>query len=442
MSKNRKNVVVLMLDKASSAVIPYLFQENPELERQFDGFTFYPNTISYGCCTNVGSPAIYGGYDYTPEGMNSRPNEALVAKHNEALKTMPVMFSKAGFDVTVCDPPYANYNWIPDLTIFSDYPEIQTYNTENGQLRQMSVESEEEKTRLWERNFFCYSIMKISPLVIQPVLYQDGTYLNPNRIESIQIQIQVTEGVSKATGVQDNFVSSYEVLCSLPDMVYASDMDKGSFIMLYNSTVHNPMILKEPEYEPSWQVDNTEYDRTHAERFTLDGRTMHISTPGQMRYYQSSMAAMIKIGEWMDALRTYGLYDNTRIIIVSDHGSHEFYFDDMIFGPGEQDDAMLYNALLLVKDFDSRGYSVDYQFMTNADTPVLAFDGLIDDPVSPFTGKPINSEPKLADEQHVFLTLHWQAYVNSGNTFLPGTWYSIKNHNLLDISNWEELGKW
>lgn len=32
------------------------------------------------------------------------------------------------------------------------------------------------------------------------------------------------------------------------------------------------------------------------------------------------MAAMLRLGEWFDYLREEGVYDNTRIILVSDHG--------------------------------------------------------------------------------------------------------------------------
>ena len=47
LSKNGQNVIVLMLDRAVGTEIPYIFNENPELVEQFDGFTYYKNSISY-----------------------------------------------------------------------------------------------------------------------------------------------------------------------------------------------------------------------------------------------------------------------------------------------------------------------------------------------------------------------------------------------------------
>ena len=43
-------------------------------------------------------------------------------------------------------------------------------------------------------------------------------------------------------------------------------------------------------------------------------------------------------------------------------------------------------ALLMVKDFASHGQlAIDNQFMTNADTPALALQGIAENPVNPFT---------------------------------------------------------
>ncbi|MBQ6398631.1 MAG: hypothetical protein IJI21_00765 [Clostridia bacterium] len=45
--------------------------------------------------------------------------------------------------------------------------------------------------------------------------------------------------------------------------------------------------------------------------------------------------------------------------------------------------------LLLVKDFNEKGpFRISGDFMTNADLPTLAFRGLVEAPVNPFTGEP------------------------------------------------------
>lgn len=441
LSKDKKNVVVLVLDKAVSGFVPYEFNERPQLRSQFEGFTWYPNTISFGNMTNIGSPGLYGGYEYTPEEMNKRSSEWLGDKQNEALKIMPVLFEESGYEVTVCDPPYAGYQNIPDLSIYDDYPDIRTFLTGKGVIRSMSDGYNESKKAIWKRNFFCYGIMKTAPVILQQWIYQGGSYFYSNATDLMQIDLG--NGRVKSVGGQEEFMNAYAVLEALPRMTRVTDEGAGTFSMLHNLTPHEPVLLQKPDYTPEMKVDNTEYDKTHKIDYTIDGRTLELEGISQITHYHSNMAALIQVGNWLDYLREQDLYDNTRIIIVADHGAPVSCLSDMRFGDGFYEDAMYYNPLLMVKDFDQNSpFRADYKFMTNADTPVIAFDSLIDDPVNPFTGNPINNHAKEEGEVHILHTDHWQVDVNNGNTFLPGEWYAVRNQNIFDMSNWVSLGKY
>ena len=446
LSRNGKNVIVFMLDRAISGYVPYLFQEKPELRQQFDGFTWYPNTLSFGNGTLFASPALFGGYEYTPEEMNARSSELLVDKHNEALKVLPVLFSEAGYEVTVCDPPYAGYSVIPDLSIYKDCDHVSAYNTEQGQFYEQNAQLASKQT-IWNRNFFCYSIMKISPLVTQVSLYQGGRYFNTRNLDDVLHETQFIPDRSHSQGLSEGFMNSYSVLCSLPEMTEISDLMQNNFLMIKNETTHDPMLLKEPEYEPEMIVDNSAFDAEHEDRFILEGRPLLTDTPYRMITYHSNIAAFMVFGEWFDYLREQGVYDNTRIIIVADHGHALEQFEDMVFGVWDgkntehnPEDVMAYNPLLLVKDFDSTGFCTDDQLMTNADTPTLALSGLIDNPVNPFTGKVINSDAKNVDEHRVFYTDTGSPGTNTGSSFLPGRWYALTGQNIFDTSAWRYLG--
>lgn len=163
-----------------------------------------------------------------------------------------------------------------------------------------------------------------------------------------------------------------------------------------------------------------------------------METERQMSHYQVNMAVLLELGKWFDYLRENGVWDNTRIIIVADHGSNLRQFDDLMFGAREDEDVMYYNPLLMVKDFNSKGFTTADAFMTNADVPTLAFSELIPDPVNPFTGKPINSDAKNAPVQYVFGSHIYQTNKNDGNTFLPGIWYSVHD-DIFDVNNWQIL---
>ena len=448
LSRNGNNVVVIMLDRAISSYIPYLFQENPQLQEQFAGFTYYPNTLSFSGSTNLAAPALFGGYEYTPEEMNKRADEWLADKHDEALKVMPVLFLEAGYEVTVCDPPYAGYNYIPDLHIYDDYPEIHAYNSEDGEFFSGTQEQVQNSidllNRLWRRNFFCFSIMKISPLVVQTKLYYGGTYnmrYYSSELDYTPITDQTTTDMSHGTGLNLEFMNSFAVLEALPEITRIAE-DGDTFLLLQNCTAHQQVLLAEPSYMPAEVIDNEAYDTAHQDRFTCKGRELRVWTADQMAHYHVNMAALMKLGDWLDYLRENGVYDNTRIIIVADHGRQLHQFEDWLFGDASYEDVMLYNPLLMVKDFGSDTLTTDDSFMTNADVPTLATEGLIADPVNPFTGKPINSEAKLADELHVASVNYWRIAENHGKTFMPENWYAVHD-NIFDINNnWTLLGNW
>ncbi|MCM1273329.1 MAG: membrane protein insertase YidC [Clostridium sp.] len=431
LSTEGKNVVVIMLDRGMGAYIPYIMNENPKLQEQFAGFTYYPNTISFGGSTNFGLPGIMGGYEYTPVEMNKRAGEALVDKHSEAIKMMPVLFADHGYEVTVCDPVYVNYEWVPDISIFDAYPDINAYVTEghftSPQVKQQNINNN-------RRNFFCFSIMKTMPLFVQPILYADGTY-NQNQLVG---SVQFSDDMSKAEGISSSFMDAYNVLDNMSLMTNVTNENVDTFLYMTNNITHEPMLLLEPEYIPAQTVDNTEYDAENTWRFTADGKTLNMENSRQMIHYQTNMVAMMKLGEWFDFLRENDVYDNTKIIIVSDHGSNLYHFDELTFDnqKGNPIDAEKYWPLLLVKDFGSTEFSVSEEFMTNADVPVLATDDLIEHPTNPFTGKAITNSEKTAHEQYIILSEESNTHINNGNTFLPARWVRVKE-DLWNRANWE-----
>ncbi|MBE7017965.1 MAG: hypothetical protein E7420_07440 [Ruminococcaceae bacterium] len=426
LSKNGKNVVVLMLDRGMAEYIPFIMKEKPVLEEKFDGFTFYANTVSYGRITNIAAPALFGGYEYTPVELNKRNNEALADKHNESLKVMPVIFSENNYKVTVCDPPYAGYSWLPDLSIYDEYPEINTYITK-GKI--YDADTKAAAAPVNRRNFFVFSIMKSMPLILQPTIYNNGQYCRVSSFGGEFIYTtQEYDGISRARGISMLFTDPYNVLLNLSEMSEITESATNTFLMLTNDSTHEPMLLQTPDYVPMAVVDNTEYDALNLDRFCTDGKTLRVDNYTQMSHYHANMAALLRLSDWFDYMRENDVYDNTRIILVADHGKTMYQLEEL--GSIEE-----YYPLLMVKDFDSHGFTTSYEFMTNADVPTLATADIIENPTNPFTGNPINSNEKTAHEQFLSASGDWELEKNNGNAFLPSTWVSVKD-NIWDKNNW------
>ncbi len=426
LDKKGKNVVVMMLDRAVGLFSPFIFEEKPELKDQFSGFTCFLNTISYGKGTHTGSPALFGGYEYTPQKLLERRDRSMLEKQNEALRLMPLVFLENGYEVTVCDPPLSNYSAFPDLSIYEDVPEIRAFVTEGAYEGSSGDESSEgilERERVRERNFFCYSIFRASPVLLHSKLYEGGNYNKTDR--------ELHDFISYDT---------YRVLEKMPDMTLVQSEGADTFLMFTNNLTHEPQILQEPEYVPAENVDNRQYDREHPSRFSADGRELVLSSGKQKTHYHVNMAAMLLVGKWLDFLREQGVYNNTRIIIVADHGVSLGYTE--MWSEWMPQDTAAFWPLLMFKDFGSHGaFTFSDTFMTNADTPSLAFRGLVDRPVNPATGVPVTDRDKQNEEQLICNIAADNDFEADENSFFDDSdttypYFALKNQDRTDLQNW------
>lgn len=429
LSSSGKNVIVIMLDRAVDGYIPFIFDEKPEIAEAFEGFTWYSNALSFGTFTNYGSPALYGGYEYTPKAMNERDTISLKDKHNEAMLLMPALFSEEGYEVTVCDPPYGgSYSLVPDLSIYDPYENVNAYITQGAYTEEYYQKTQDSYKDKQKSLLVYHSVMKVIPVIFQPVIYNKGSYVSKSSLS-----------------INKDFWDWYSVLVKMIDITDISDDRGDCFISFMNKTTHDISLLKMPEYTPSddISVQPPEINSAASNEFeprTIDGVTLNITNQFQAAHYQCNVAALRELAKWFGYLKANGCWDNTRIIIASDHGRNLADLSDMWELPDGVNIEYL-NPLMLVKDFGATGACKrSDEFMTNADVPALAFDGLIDDPVNPFTGKQVNSDAK-EEKQYVTTSAHFNPVTNNGMTFdtSDGFWYEVTPESIFDERNWKKV---
>ena len=356
LSKDKENVIVIFLDRAVSQFFLPSMELLEGVEAQFDGFVYYPNTLSFGSFTKEASPAMMGGYEYTPEKLYSSSDQ--LSFHNESQLVAPLLFSDGGFMVTMTDPPLPNYSDRGDLSAFDDYPQISVSET-NGRYKQRffkeigysNKDDADLETKKEARNF---ALMQVIPPLMRNIF-------NKFCRTSGDVKYQT-------------FSSAYSSLYYLNE---TTDFEgNGSqYIFIGNDSTHEPCSLKANLLLPAMKgedeiqlniVDEDERVRTH---------------------YMSFLASMKALGSYFDYLRENHVWDNTRIIVVSDHG-FDFEVED-----GLDLKATMVNPLLLYKDFNSNGrLTIDYSFMTNADTLDLSKRGLDISNINPFTGEELKVE--------------------------------------------------
>jgi hypothetical protein len=408
LSKENKNVIVFMADGAINGFVPLIFSEYPEIEKQFDGFTLYKNTASFSSHTLMGVPPLWGGYEYTPAQMNAKKNIPLVEKHNQALLTIPMLLVKAGFNVTVTDPSWANYSWISDISIYDKYEKIKAVNT-LWQYTSLWYEKNEPDKKGFTyqrimRNIIWFSILKMNNPLLRLIIYDKAWYWSTDDHANSII----------------NFIHSYAILDFLPDLT-SFDSTEQKALLITNEATHEPVYLHGPALKPSEipsSIGNGKY-----------------SSNGK---YHSNIALYIKLGEWFDLLRKNGVYDNTRIIIAADHGGHvdNLLSDEPLSIKDETREP--YNPVFLFKDFNSHGIlSINDDFMTNADVPFFTLNDLLENPENPFTGNPITTQPK---EDGIYITTYHAPMAGNHGKYVfninKNQWMYLHD-SIFKASNWE-----
>ena len=422
LSKTKKNVLVIFADRAISSYLPIIFSEQPKLYEQFSGFTYYPNTLSYAQYTLLGYPAILGGYEYTPINMNET-NLVFEKKFSQAITMLPAIFSLNKWNSTVINP--INEGWESEtwggvvqreIDILAQSALYDKFNVKNFNIPQAISDKLKDKVnfangKISKRNLIFYSLLSILPINFREELYDNGLYHNPNN--------------NVHNYYSEEFIQAYSELYYLSDITDFSSKN-NNFIVFNSSLTHNPSYLKYPNYDLS-NFHDTNYKPKIDERINS----------WSMKHYHTNTAFLKLIGNYLDYLKENNVYDNTRIIIVSDHGIG-YGLQNPYLTNFEMENFMPYNALLLVKDFNQNNkIKISQDFMTNADTPMIATKNIIKNPTNPFSKKTLSNKEK---ENGVIIKTDtkWQPvyYLNKTKILNKKDNFSYVNKNPYNKDNW------
>ena len=412
LSKEGKNVIVVMQDRLFMPMVERCFDKKPEFRQIFDGFTFYKNAVSFGRLTITGATALFGGYSFSPYEINLRTDQTMQEKHNQALLTLPVVFHEAGFDTTVSGLPYENYLEYPIEAMYEGYEYITRAETRGAYsdiwYAVHGIEKVQFIANKIERNLVWFSLFKMVPPILRRAVYNKGYWT---------VYDEYDDGITR-------FIDNYSEMDFLPEFTDAQGQT-DSFIMIDNETAHEPITLSPPDYIPTGK----------------EGSVVEGGQRGWDSHFSTTMGLFNLYEDFFAHLKQLGVYDNTRIIIVSDHGA---VVDSPELRGGEKlnINKNRYVASILVKDFGERGeVKTDMTFMTNADTPYLATKGIVpdEDAKNPFTGLPFKIEDK-APYVKLLNGLTPSTKTRKKSTFFAkkGDWFTVKD-NIFVPENWSQL---
>jgi hypothetical protein len=230
------------------------------------------------------------------------------------------------------------------------------------------------------------------PLFLKPKFYDNGNW------------IHIEDETNKNTILtQDaNFIRL------LP---YISDTLNNSknFIYIHSEVTHSPWNLVNDMGE--LQLDVTSYEN--------------------QKWFMHSFAKWIK---WM---KENGVYDNTKIIMLSDHGPDvtneqitelEDQWNKKDQTKVSAKDFWRVNALLMVKDFNSNDpLKEDWRFMSNSDAPAIVFD----------ENDPTKTKHTESRTLPVFFVKHEPQITSKKNLKIINQYLVIDN--IFDPNNWQKI---
>ncbi len=205
-SKEKDNVVFIIVDMFHGWYMKKILEENPDLKDVFGGFVWYPNTLSISFITSSSIAPILGGFDYTIDKLNKDKTHTMESKITDVSEAFLHKIKSKGYNFTGNKFIYSKIDKNRFDTFLPEWHD--DWNQWNGDLN-IGVPRELGYTILWENATF-YS----APLFLKPLVYNNGRWMHKT--------IEPNENTTQA--------KHYNFLRLLP-FISNAESDKPNFII-------------------------------------------------------------------------------------------------------------------------------------------------------------------------------------------------------------------
>jgi hypothetical protein len=408
------NVLIVFLDRFMGSYVESILETDPELLERLSGFTWYPRTVAAGQNSIAGLHPMLGGYDYTPVEMNAR-HGPLRDLSVEAFSILPYNFARQGYRVNLVGPRGLGFTMAGDCSAL----QIQGVNCTHipmsvvsRRATQMGYELNELAMANYADLLVLLGSMRSAPYLVKEVVYRKGPwrpYMEQSAATTFRewAQLQAFAELSQTNAQQPNlnFISSL-----LP---------------------HEPYYLGEdcrPRREKFAVADEEVGRRGHISLFSL-------------QHSIGARCTLLGVADYLDFLKHAGVYDNTRIVIVSDHG---------IVGPIEDRSSRAIaggttagrfvgsRSVLLVKERNASGaLRVSETFMPNAEVPRIVCEE-ISGCVNPFLGNKAIAADGRDDPFYVSI-VPWQFNLQKPESFVIQAQFALRGKDPFNAEGWATL---
>lgn len=275
------NVLIIMADMMNGNYMGRIIEEEPEIKEKLSGFTWYRDCLSKASDTQTSMMSLYGGNEYSLLEFNK--NDLTTIKHiKSSIDKFCLPFINNNWDISFStsssmfepDSTVKNYESIHILTddAYSDY---------FAELKNLQIKNS-GKTYLLQM----LPIFQMIPNSSKRYLYQDGVWNNPT--------LQINERIRRACEV----CSHIELM---PELFNFSNDDLNRIKFFPTSITHSPWVYNE--------------------NGNITSRISDLDIDSNDLAYYSAKKTIILLSEIIQKLKDNNAYNNTIVILVSDHGN-------------------------------------------------------------------------------------------------------------------------
>ena len=353
-SKDKTNIVVVMLDAFSGSHIDILFNEYPELKDQYRGFVWYRNMLASGDSTVSSLPSIICGEKCAPWSLNeTETDKSLAEKINRYYAETLNKFGPQ-FDIAIHERNWLEPNRLSDL-VDDDILAIRfmgdSYLNRYLQTNDITLGRGSSDSFL-----LAVSLFNSVPWSMKNLVYKDGRWIENLMPKSDTLVVRALREYAFIDGLAD---------------LSNTNATKATYKFFDNEITHHPWLMDAKTCTVSAKPKIYKTRQDNADE-------LHLA---------NEMCALKALSRWINWMKSECIFDNTMIILVSDHDGMDSDMIGKVFGSPYKAMVGKPNPLLLVKHL---GHSGNEDVEIN-DMPLSLTDvsKLIDNDlnIQPFTGR-------------------------------------------------------
>lgn len=419
LSKSGMNVILILLDSFRGESPGILLRGGDEpLGASFKDFTWYPDTLSVGRATVSGELAILSGVKASPAWVNTFRGETIGDMWRSAYGTYFGALQQKTFLTNIVPDIYTD-----GCAEIQKITPLRNLLCEDGQSLKDSYFASYYKTR--PQLASDVSVEDKKPALLGKVPLFGLFYALPHTFKKLLYQGPIWAFVFAGHTLSESEIKdAYKEYLTFSGVLESAEVlgeFDGSFTYVRSNVSHDPWVLdKNCNRAASGFVGLAEYGPGNSERCALKA-----------------------IASFLDLLKAKGVYDNSLVVLASDHSSDESMFLGERVG-FEKVRGLNAQALLMIKDpgVTSSALSVSTALMSNSDVPRIVCEYL-------GTCSGILSDPRKQPDSHRvrFVASHPSHVTYQGTDHfkidrlyrVEGSMFEAENWRLVDLDNIHDI---